>query len=165
MAIKVKLRKKRISGGRESLYLDFYPAIPHPKTGLPTRRRFLKMYVLAEPRSSFDKEAKRETILIAEQIASKEQNRLNKPEIYTALEKEHAHTDAKRKQSFISFLNKMIDDKEGSNKIGYSATMKHIEQFGGADISIERIDDEFCIGFKKYLSSAIATTSPTEKPL
>ena len=33
MVIKVKLRKKKISGNKQSLYLDFYTAIPHPATG------------------------------------------------------------------------------------------------------------------------------------
>jgi hypothetical protein len=41
MAIKVKLRQKAISGERQCLYLDFYPAIPNPKTGKITRREFL----------------------------------------------------------------------------------------------------------------------------
>ena len=45
MAIKVKLREKAISGSRQSLYLDFYPAIPHPETGEPTRREFLNMFL------------------------------------------------------------------------------------------------------------------------
>ncbi len=45
MAIKVKLRAKEISGNRKSLYLDFYPAIPHPETGEPTRREFLGLYI------------------------------------------------------------------------------------------------------------------------
>ncbi|MBK7812502.1 MAG: hypothetical protein IPI50_14975 [Saprospiraceae bacterium] len=45
MAIKVKLREKKISGNRQSLYLDFYPAIPHPETGEPTRREFLGIYI------------------------------------------------------------------------------------------------------------------------
>ncbi len=38
MTTKVKLRQKSISGSKQSLYLDFYPAIPHPETGEPTRR-------------------------------------------------------------------------------------------------------------------------------
>ncbi|WP_295235104.1 hypothetical protein [Sediminibacterium sp.] len=50
MAIKVKLRAKKISGNRESLYLDFYPAIPHPETGEPTRREFLGLYINSETR-------------------------------------------------------------------------------------------------------------------
>ncbi|NCD43516.1 MAG: site-specific integrase, partial [Bacteroidia bacterium] len=41
MTTKVTLRQKKISKGRQSLYLDFYPAIPHPETGEPTRREFL----------------------------------------------------------------------------------------------------------------------------
>ena len=32
MTTKVTLRQKKISKGRQSLYLDFYPAIPHPET-------------------------------------------------------------------------------------------------------------------------------------
>lgn len=48
MATKVKLRMKAISGNRQSLYLDFYPAISNPKTGKTTRRSFLNMYLFNE---------------------------------------------------------------------------------------------------------------------
>ena len=41
MAVKVKLLQKKISGGRKTLYLDFYPAIISLKTGKETRREFL----------------------------------------------------------------------------------------------------------------------------
>ena len=45
MATKVKLRQKAISGNRQSLYLDFYPAIVHPETGELTRREFLNLFL------------------------------------------------------------------------------------------------------------------------
>ena len=48
MAIKVTLRMKPISGNRQTLYLDFYPAIIDPKTGNQTRREFLNTYVFSE---------------------------------------------------------------------------------------------------------------------
>ncbi|MBP7679070.1 MAG: site-specific integrase [Bacteroidales bacterium] len=48
MLIKVHIRKKPISGNRQSLYLDFYPPIPHPETDKPTRREFLKLYLYNE---------------------------------------------------------------------------------------------------------------------
>ena len=48
MAIKVKLRTKPISGNRQSLYLDFYPAISHPETKELTRREFLNLFVKDE---------------------------------------------------------------------------------------------------------------------
>jgi integrase len=48
MVIKVKLRFKQISGNRQSLYLDFYPPILHPKTGKATRREFLNLFLFNE---------------------------------------------------------------------------------------------------------------------
>ena len=48
MAIKVSLRQKPISGNRQSLYLDFYPAIVNPKTGETTRREFLNLFLINE---------------------------------------------------------------------------------------------------------------------
>jgi integrase len=48
MATKVKLRTKQISGNRQSLYLDFYPAINHPETGELTRREFLNLVLINE---------------------------------------------------------------------------------------------------------------------
>jgi integrase len=48
MIIKVKLRQKAISKGRNALYLDFYPPIPNPETGKKTRREFLNMYLFDE---------------------------------------------------------------------------------------------------------------------
>ena len=81
MAIKVSLRKKTISQGRKSLYLDFYPAIPHPKTGVPTRREFLGLYIFDKPRNIIDKQHNVNTLNLAEQIRQKRENFLNKPEI------------------------------------------------------------------------------------
>lgn len=48
MAIKVKLRQKSITGGRQALYLDFYPPIKDPRTGKQTRREFLNMFLFDE---------------------------------------------------------------------------------------------------------------------
>lgn len=46
--IKVKLRMKPISGNRQTLYLDYYPPIPHPVTGKLTRREFINLFVYDE---------------------------------------------------------------------------------------------------------------------
>lgn len=48
MAIKVILQMKPISGNRQTLYLEFYPAIIDPKTGKQTRREFLNTYLFSE---------------------------------------------------------------------------------------------------------------------
>lgn len=76
MATKVNLRQKAISGNRHSLYLDFYPPIPHPETGKPTRRQFLGLYLFNKPKNPFDKKHNTETLKIAESIKQKKENQL-----------------------------------------------------------------------------------------
>ena len=56
MSTKVSLREKKISKGRKSLYLDFYPPIPHSETGEPTRREFLGLYIFEKCKTPFDKQ-------------------------------------------------------------------------------------------------------------
>lgn len=45
MANKVFLRKKQISNGKISLYLDYYPPVINPKTGKLSRREFLNLFI------------------------------------------------------------------------------------------------------------------------
>lgn len=76
MGIKVTLRQKKISNGRKSLYLDFYPPINNPETGNPTRREFLGMYILEKANDPLKKNSNKETIALAEQIRHKRENDL-----------------------------------------------------------------------------------------
>lgn len=45
---KVTIRMKPITSNRQTLYLDYYPPIPHPVTGKQTRREFLKLFLFDE---------------------------------------------------------------------------------------------------------------------
>lgn len=56
LCTKVAVRKRPLKNGQTSLYLDFYPAIRHPKTGKPTRREFLGIYIYTHPTESFQVE-------------------------------------------------------------------------------------------------------------
>jgi len=62
MTIKVKLRQKNITGKRQSLYLDFYPAVQNSETGEKTRRGFLNLFlnneIEIEEQKYFDKNGK-----------------------------------------------------------------------------------------------------------
>lgn len=59
--MKATLREKPINDGRKSLYLDFYPPIPHPETGTSTRREFLSLYVSEKPRGDLERKHNKET--------------------------------------------------------------------------------------------------------
>jgi excisionase family DNA binding protein len=70
---KVTLRQKAISKGRNTLYLDIYPPIPHPDTGILTRKYYLKIYVYAKPATGLEREHNKAMIQLAEYIRAKRQ--------------------------------------------------------------------------------------------
>lgn len=65
---KVTVRKRPIKNGQISLYLDFYPAIRHPKTGRMTRREYLGIYIYANPTQKFEVEFNKTMLQNAELI-------------------------------------------------------------------------------------------------
>jgi integrase len=151
MAIKVKLRQKKISEGRQSLYLDFYPAIPHPETGEPTRREFLKMYLFDKPKDFIDKQHNKETIQLAEQIRQKRENHINKPEIYTGYEKEQLKIKELGEQNFVEYFKTLTDKRKASNYDNWVSAYKYLETFTKGVLKFADLNEKFCNEFKEYL--------------
>ena len=116
MAIKVTLRKRAISGKRQSLYLDFYPAVINPKNGEETRRESLGMYVFENTRNPLDKVHNSNTLDLAEQIRQKREAFLNKPEIYNALEQEQLKKNKRQDGNFITYFKKLAEKRNTSNR-------------------------------------------------
>lgn len=151
MAIKVKLREKKISGNRQSLYLDFYPAIPHPETGEPTRREFLKMYLFDKPKDFIDKQHNKETLQLAEQIRQKRENYINKPEIYTGYEKEQLKIKELGEQNFVAYFKTLTDKRKASNYDNWVSAYKYLEAFTKGNLKFADLNEKFCNEFKEYL--------------
>ncbi len=163
MAIKVTLRQKKISGNRQSLYLDFYPPIPHPKTGEPTRREFLGLYLLNETITDekgkekkiklnpIDKQHNKETSQLAEQIRQKKENELNKPEIYTGYEKEQLKIKERGEQNFVEYFSRLANERKASNHDNWVSAYKYLEIFTNGKLKFADLNEKFCNEFKKYL--------------
>ena len=151
MAIKVKLREKTISGNRQSLYLDFYPPIPHPETGEPTRREFLGMYLFDKAKSPIDKQHNKETLQLAEQIRQKRENHLNKPEIYTGYEKEQLKIKEQGEQNFVAYFKTLADKRKASNHDNWVSAYNYLETFTGGNLKFADLNEKFCNEFKEYL--------------
>lgn len=154
MAIKVSLRQKAISNNRQSLYLDFYPAIPHPKTGKPTRREFLGMYISDKPKHPIDKQSNKETLLLAEQIRQKKENFLNKPEIYSEYEKEQLKKKEQNEYNFLDYFQRLIDKRTGSNADNWTAALNYLKVFSKDTLKVGDLNERFCNEFKEYLLNA-----------
>jgi integrase len=151
MTIKVKLREKKISGERQSLYLDFYPAITHPDTGKPTRREFLGLYIFEKTKDPNDKQHNKENLQLAEQIRQKRENHLNKPEIYTGYEKEQLKIREQGEQNFVSYFKKLADKRKASNHDNWVSAYHYLEAFTNGNLKFADLNEPFCNEFKEYL--------------
>ena len=151
MAIKVKLRHKAISRNRQSLYLDFYPAIPHPETGEPTRREFLGLYLFDSPKNPIDKQHNKETLQLAEQIRQKKENHLNKPEIYTGYEIEQKRILELGEQNFVDYFKTLADKRKASNHDNWVSACNYLEKFTKGKLKFADLNEKFCDEFKEYL--------------
>jgi integrase len=151
MATKVKLRLKKISKGRKSLYLDFYPPIPHPETGEPTRREFLGLYIFEKPKTPFDKQHNTETLNIGESIRQKRENFLNKPEIYSYYEQEQLRIKEFTEQSFLDYFRKLADKKKSSNHDNWVSALNYLEDFTNGKLKFSEVNERFLEDFKEFL--------------
>jgi integrase len=151
MATKVTLRQKAISKKRQTLYLDYWPAITNPETGKKTRREFLKQYIFDKPKKQADKEHNENVMQLAEQIKLKRENELNKPEIYSELEKERLKATKTGKGNFIEYFKKLTDKHPGPTHDDWLIVYKYLKQFAGENLPFSELTKEFCSDFREYL--------------
>ncbi len=159
MPTKVTLRQRPISNGRVSLYLDFYPPIADSETGKPKRREYLSMFVPAKPRNSMEREAKRETLSLAEGIRHKREAELNKADIYTALEAEQVRAKERAERDFIAYFKAQADRREDANRITWVSSLNYLEAFTGGAVKFGDLTEDFCERFKNYLLTTGSTRS------
>ena len=148
MATKVKLRQRAISGNRQSMYLDIYPAIPHPETGKPTRREFLGLYLFDKPKNPFDKQSNKETKQLAENIRAKRQIEIQAGD-YGFL-----NTKLKAEADFVQYFKQIVETKTGGNKNGWQTAFNYFEMFTGGKLTLSNLNENLCNEFREYLLTA-----------
>ena len=148
---KVTLRMKTISGGRKSLYLDFYPPIPHPETGKSTRREFLKIFVYDKPKTDAEKDHNKGIKDLANKIAAK---RL----LEIAANNYGFLSTSKQKADFVLYFSELAEKKEGSNSGNWLSALNYLKSFTGGFLSFANLNEEFCNDFREHL-----LTSPSNR--
>ena len=155
MAVKIKLRQKKISGNRHSLYLDFYPPIVSPKTGKPTRREFLGHYLFDKPKDETEELHNEGKLQLAEQIRQKREKQLNGNEALNEYEKRMLSKDAKERErgesSFIEYFQKLIDKRKGSNHSSWVCAFNYLNAFTNGNLKFENLNESFCNDFREHL--------------
>lgn len=163
MAIKVTLRKKSISGKRQSLYLDFYPPIQNSDTGKLSRREVLGMYIFDNTRNPLDKTHNISTLQLAEQIRQKRESDLNKPEIYNALEQEQLKKNKKQDGNFIVYFKKLAEKRNTSNRFIWLGSCDFLKLLKGEALKFSDIDIELCVEFREFLEDTKSKKSDKMK--
>lgn len=142
----VTLRKKSLKTPRYSLYLDYYPPIKHPDTGLLTRREFLELYILKKPKTDLERETNKKIYLLAENVCAKrlieiQNNRFG----FLANERKEA--------IFIDYFKKIAAKKTGTNASGWDMAWRYFESYSGPNFRFLDLTEDFCEEYRDYMLS------------
>lgn len=148
---------KAISGARQTLYLDFYPPIPHPETGKLTRREFLKLYLLDKPKTEVDKNHNKETKALAENIRSKRQLQIQANNFGFL-------SNNKQNADFVQYFSDLADKRTGSNSDNWFSALNYLKDFTGGQLRFADLTEPLCNDFREYLLKAPSKRS-SKKPL
>jgi len=159
----VRLRRRAISGGRQSLYLDIY---------VNGRRNyeFLKLYIEPE-RTRADRKKNEETMQLAEAIRGKR--------LVDVQNRRYGFESAYRLDTnFLDYYRNMCEKRLGEMSRGnwgnWWSCLKHLEKFceRTPDITFREITPEWIQSFKEYLDkdarvkqTVFGNVIRTDKPL
>ncbi len=136
--MKVTLRQRN-QGGKTSLYLDFYD---NGKRQL----EYLKLYIHPRPKSQFEKQHNKETLLLAKSIEAQKQLEIQSGHY-------GFHNREKLNGSFYTYLEGLKKNRKNSpgNYGNWNSMIKHLKEFHEHDILFKDIDRQFVISFREYL--------------
>lgn len=157
--MKVTLRQKAIAKGKVTLFLDYYPPIPHPKTGKPTRREFLKLYLFTKPKDVLEREHNKETKILAETIKAKRQLAIQSKRFdFISAETQE--------QDFIEYFEKLMERrKESKNNYGnWKSALNYLKKFAeDKPMLMSNMTIELCERFKTHLNTTKSHHSEKKK--
>lgn len=156
--MKVTLRQKKISKGRVSLYLDFYPAIVDPQTKKSTRREFLGLHLFEKPKDVLERNHNKETKIQADSIRSSRQLDIQRNN-YDFIFKKMKQVD------FLKFFKRLTAKKWDSdgNHGNWLSAYKYLELYTNGECSTSDIDRDFCEDFKEFLKTTYSIKSKARK--
>ena len=150
---KVSLRSRPISGGRRTLYLEFYPPVRVREIMKMQRYETLGMYVWDKPKTLTQKQYNEAIFAQAEAIrALRVQAVIN--EEFDFLDKE------KIKGDFLAYFHKEATQRNNS----WMSCYKHFYQFVDGRCTFRQLTVDLCVRFREYLMNAMQLDDPT-KPL
>jgi integrase len=144
---KVFLREKKIKDNKLSLYLDFYPPVPHPKTGKPTRREHLRLHIYSRPKNELERDYNKQTKILAETIRARRQLDVQSRDYNFLLNSDE--------NDFLAYFQKFIDAKESKERNStfytWRSSLTKLKEFTGGHCKFRDVTEDFCNRFKQFL--------------
>jgi integrase len=139
----VTLRKKKLSSGKYSLYLDIY----HNKK---REYEFLNLYL------DNDRQKNKEILSLAKKIISKR-------EIELGYEDYGLAPAFKRKANFVEyFQNHIATIKKSNTKIAMKSAFNYLNEFTKGFIQFNNIDEKFLRDFQQFLLNKVSPNSAND---
>jgi len=142
----VTLRRKNLSKGRQSLYLDYYPPLPCAKSGKLLRFVTLKLYLYTRPDGALQKIHNKETLLTAQTVCAQRQIELQNKRFGIISEQE-------RNASFTDLFRQVAKSRRKSMNDHWDMGLRYFIAFSGPDLRLPELSDFLCEDFKHYLLS------------
>jgi site-specific recombinase XerD len=157
--MKVTLREKKLRTGKNSLYLDFWPPVLHQKTGKPTRREFLGIYLFDKPKDLLEREFNKESQQLAKGICLERQMDLNSGKF-------GVQRRASKNQDFIAYFENQMKQRpdDTSNRGNWNSAWQIFSKFTNNRCTFGMLTENFVIDYMKYLlSNAYCNNSDTRR--
>ena len=152
--MKVHLRQReQKKGKRISLYLEYYKGSRKSDEGkaLPIREyEALRIYLHIKPSTPLQKQENKQNLELAKNIKSKREIDIKNNEFGFL-------TNTKSNSDFLQYFNKLTEDRLSSigNYGNWDSTLKHLNQYTKGRVLFKEIDQNFCEGFKEYLTNKV----------
>jgi integrase len=131
----VKLRKKKLSDGRISLYLDYY-------TNGQREYEFLKLYL------GKNRVENKEVLRLADNIRAKRELEIQ--------HSEHGFIPSfKKRLNFVDYFEKQAKSKSQGEK-GWFCSLKHLKDFTNGHIQFSAVNEEWLEEYKSYLLTKVS---------
>jgi hypothetical protein len=143
---KVHIRKKILTKGRLSIYLDYSPPLRNLKTGKPQRFEFLDVFLYAKPSNVYELNHNSETSELIENIRA---NRL----LDIKNRKYGYISNRDRSSSFVDFFKQFICTKTNSYCDNNAMSYRYFLAFAGHDLIFNDIDEFMCEDYKNFMLS------------
>jgi integrase/recombinase XerD len=143
----ITLRKKPLSDGRLSLYLDVY-------TEAGRKKEFLKLYLFKRPKDELERQHNKDTLQLAQNIRSKRDLQISS--------QEHGFEPAfKKKVNFLEYYEEYVHKYSKKNLRTVQGSLRYFKAFAGKDyLKPNEVTEQLCIDFKEYLSQHLNGETP-----